>query len=319
MKFSLFFILYFLLTFPAPLVFAEKYILETPQEKLINSIGFQSPNELNFYEFKPQYKTMNGAIVSVGTFRALHYASIGNFSEAYLFDHNKLTTEFNKEHLSLISQCTDRYDYFSRLYKNPDVGKAILKLDKGIFSHEKVQKILEAEAKRIPLSTFPNTDGYLYNIARLVGDKKAYRSSFLGNDRYFHRLKIMVHANKFFVVPGSLSGSKVMPWFAKHLREKKQEISVLDISNSMDYIEKSGQEKQFFTNLVRLPFAKNSRIQYTIDGGLPRRKLFYAWSYREDSPINFVKSHASFWHPSKNILNAKNTCTSIFASLIPLN
>ncbi|MEK6705020.1 MAG: hypothetical protein AAB116_17060 [Candidatus Poribacteria bacterium] len=289
------------------------FLLEkVPAEKLDSATSSISPNELNFYNSAHQ-DVSGGALISVGTFRALNNAATGDFLEIYLLDVNESVVHFNAKHLELIARSANRYAYLSNLYHDPKVGEAIKAFDEGRATGKKVgDKISRAinKLKRLKIEPFQMQDGYVYSMHRIIQDTNTYHSSFLGSDKYFGQLKKLVDSKRIFAVPGSLSGRHVMAWLGKRLQKRGVHVSVLDISNVLDYMPRDRQKRSFANNLLRLPWSKASKIHFTIDHDrIPTVKWGYSWSYYSMSLSDFMK-HKLYWWPQELKHNNSSTCIS---------
>lgn len=267
-------VLIFILAFGS---FAEATEFQLPREELQLGIGYIKPNERQPQLSNSYLRNKKGVLVVVGTFRALHSASIGQFEEAYLLDINESVCQFNSRHLSLFSTPSDRIDYLSTLFGSSELKAKFDAFERRKISSDELRAALTTAAQQLKKGSFQNEDGYLNQMIEFILDPQVYYNTFLGNDEYFSRLKNLVDNNKIFVVTGSLSGPKVMKWLAKKLRTQNLQISVLDISNSEDYI---SQRKQYLQNLESLPFAYDGVILKTWDGDLGPGVVFgHNWTY----------------------------------------
>jgi hypothetical protein len=95
-----------------------------PSENGIQSGEYIVPNEEQTHLYKREIENISGILVSVGTFRTLFNAVMGDFSHIVMLDYDELATRFNYWNLNLIYKLQEsgldsemqRYTYLSILY-----------------------------------------------------------------------------------------------------------------------------------------------------------------------------------------------------------
>lgn len=238
-----------------------------PREKLNPTSIFIHPNEENFQLFNPFLEDAAGTLISVGTFRAFHDASIGAFDFVIFLDNNKQVHDFNRSHIEMIEHCSDRYDYLEKLFAFNGLRPLLLDYENGRLDSAQIKVILDQAIERITV-TNPGSiyllDNYLQYMAKFIADKEKYQKTFLGSDAAFTKLLKIAKHRQYLIVGGSLSGVKVMPWLARELKKQGKKVSIFNISNVFDVIRVSGDEAQFLSNLIALPFAETARVLYTV-------------------------------------------------------
>lgn len=227
------------------------------------SIHFAHPNEDEFYLFNPVLEQRGDVLMAVGTFRAFHDASMGNFSDVILFDFTKAVNDLNQRHIEIIRASSDRSDYLRRLFNDPQIPK-----------------------------------DYLQKMKQYISTKRD-SFTFLGSDEAFVRLKKLVDSDRIVSVSGSLSGLQAVAWLAIELKRLGKTISVLDISNSLDPIKSAGEVQKFLANLKALPFSEDARILFTIQnikhGGWAYQSFPYK-DYIQQLEQNLTREIASPLH-----------------------
>jgi hypothetical protein len=79
-----------------------KHLLK--EEKGVAFGAYAAPNEVRPETYSAVLESLadGGALISVGTFRALLDASMGSFDWVFMFDYDRESTEFNRTHLALL-------------------------------------------------------------------------------------------------------------------------------------------------------------------------------------------------------------------------
>ncbi len=236
----------------------------------------------------------------MGTFRAFQAAAAGRFHEAFLLDNNEGVIRFNRWHLKVLQESESRRAYLVKLFGDAGLLGAFRDYDAALAAHDPQVLHHTHESLKVKLSPLVEKgaeemstehERYLKTMAEFILDKTTYLRSFLGSDAQFLNLRAMVVAQQITVVPGSLSGTKVMNWLGDRMRAKGQVVAVLDISNAYDYIGKFGGAKQFFKNIERWPFADQARVHFTAMGS---RRSGLDWDYFSEPAAGYISAARSF-------------------------
>lgn len=265
-----------------------------PVEKLNPASIFIHPNEENFQLFNPFLEGADGVLISVGTFRAFHDASIGLFEFVIFLDITKQVNEFNRQHIEMIEHCSDRYEYLEKLFALNGLRRHILDYENGHIDSAQIKIILEHAIEQIAVAN-PGSiylvDNYLQYMAKFIGDKEKYRKTFLGSDAAFAQLQKIAKQRRYLIVGGSLSGVKVMPWLARELKNQGKKVSILNISNVFDVIRVSGDEDQFSRNLKALPYTETASILYTVQSASAASA---PWLYLKLPYLEYIRKLESY-------------------------
>lgn len=252
------------------------------------------PNEHHFYHFNSVLHGQSGALISVGTFRAFHAASQGDFSHAIILDYSDAVVDFNVGFLKLILASRDRLEFLAWLLGDPGFRKIFADFEEdrmGVSqlnyeiewalktdSYRRAQITREyfPRAMSLPISNFSDTlSNMAYSFAaavlKIYKDPFRRRQSFLGSDEAFEKLKNLAERRRIYVVHGSLSGRKTMPELARLLRQHEVPLSVLDVSNSFKYIAGVHEETQFLKNIKGFHYSPQAKVLFT-DGNLSNIK-----------------------------------------------
>lgn len=257
-----------------------------PAEPGSESGAYIIPNEQNTHLFAPVLRGKGGALISVGTFRSLNAALLGDFSHVIQFDHDSKTTAFNRAHLELIKASRDRYEYLTALLdKKPD-AKLLNDARAGRLSDaEFLTKLMAlpapssrgppaAEVQRI-LASLPHDRRAWFlpkigTLAELAQSILKFRASpdqwtlaYFGTDERFAELQKMIRAGRVIPINGDLAGARSMPALAGKLKASGIAVSAVDLSNAFQYfVEKRSAD--FIRNLRTLPLAEDASILMTI-------------------------------------------------------
>lgn len=292
-------------------------------EKLRSEIQFIAPNEYNFTDLNPLLKGSKGVLITVGTFRALHAASLANYDEVYLIDSNKVAIDFNLNHLEAISSSQNREEYLNKLFQSDKASILIQEAYANKISLKKLSKLLQSlsissEDPRGLSAQFPFSDFYQHRLIDFITNPVLFENSFLGSDNLFNRLHRLIINGKLRVLPGSIAGSKSMKWLAKNLTERQLVVSVLDISNTEEYINGNKEHINFLLNLESLPTSNNTQLIKTrSQQSLGSNYSWWKWSYVSVDLGEYLRHkrlNLEFWHkvpkriyPEK-ILSKKTRC-----------
>ena len=229
------------------------------------------PNETHNDAYDEVFKNQTGALISVGTFRTLTEAGIGNFARIYMLDLDESVSAFNRINLALIKESGgNRMKWLSRLFVGNDWyenqteangGHEISELEiytriirnnasvetgwwlrmvrewaEILKSRPDLQKEFEILTKaQVGKQFFTDRVPFDLIYAAYSKEKKWERSIF-GSDQIFSKVYSDAIANKFFVVTGSLSGSNSMVDITEDLEQSQMKVSAVDLSNAIIFI-----------------------------------------------------------------------------------
>lgn len=291
-------------------------------EKLHSEIQFIAPNEYNFTDLNKLLNKKHGVLITVGTFRALHSASLSNFDEVYLLDSNKVVNDFNISHLSSIANSPTREEYLNHLFQSDNAAKIIQDAYDKKVSFKKLSdflnsSIISSDDPRAFSSQFPFSDFYQYRLLDFIMNPDLFKNSFLGSDKLYNHLRALILREKIKVLPGSLTGTKSIKWLAKTLHEKKLVVSVLDISNAEEYIKGNKEQINFLLNLEALPTNDNTKLIKTKSQQMVGSNYsWWSWLYISANLNEFIRSkrqYIEFWFKVPRKTNLRNA-TSLKAS-----
>jgi hypothetical protein len=262
----------------------------------LNRGTFVLPNEYESWHFASSLQDKTGALISVGTFRSLTDLAYGSFSEAYLLDYDNGVVTFNRINLEMIKAARDRTDYLESFFGHHLTmqEKADIKQDparemdiwrqiasrKTLLTPPWVESLLQTDH---PLVRGPQGMSNVKRFTAILDQSELSGSGgIMSSDFAFSRIQAMARAGNIHVVNGSLNGSSSVDSIARALRAGKIKASVVDISNSMDYIlrplgaspnevENIGRANAdaLRKNLQKLPMSKNATLLLTSDSVFP--------------------------------------------------
>lgn len=263
------------------------------EEAGMASGGYIPPNEHDHGVYRPLMQGKSGALISVGTFRVLERAAMGDFSFVVMLDYDSVTTQFNEENLKLIAESADRLEYLQKLFSRKAPAELLARARSGqisaaVFFQQliqngervqaeagssvaRIQHILSAGAGlRDPgaerdITLLERLDG---EVRKAVGHASRAQNSLFGSDEIFTKVRKRVLRNEVIAIGGDLAGTKSMSDLAAALKTNKTHVSVVDLSNSIDHIQmaspyRSTPIKRLVANLRRLPLAQDALILFT--------------------------------------------------------
>ena len=218
-------------------------------------------------------------------------AGAGNFEEVYLLDSDRDVNKFNNEQLNLIARSKNRADYISQLFADPRVGAVISMYDSGNRSLKSVQTYLKSVLASVHRRDYPHffsePSGFLEVMADILVTEESYRNSFLGSDAHFNRLQDLVRKRKIYVTPANLAGGRVIDWLGNDLEARGLSVSVLDVSNSLEYIRQDQKLRTYLKNILKLPWTRDAKVLSTDYGGEITKNGF-AWQYLSDHYDSYI-------------------------------
>lgn len=257
--------------------------LEIVKDKYMNSSfanekgKFIVPNEDNYSGFS-QVKFASGVLISVGTFRSLAMASMGQFSHVVLFDADPGVVEFNKWQIEVLKRSSSVAEFLGGLAGKPEMVEYLKEMNKqdaeGAWARSVFDVLFDRELQKIrgaPRSAKADLDHatllYVGKLVRMASSDLGH--SFLTNSKKYEKLRRLALENKILVVHGSLTGDRAMKSLALKLKELNLSVGTIDVSNFFEYIIESNQSIINYTdNLEALPFEKSALVQLT-NGGYP--------------------------------------------------
>lgn len=181
------------------------------------------PNEWFDAAYKESVEGLTGVAVTTGTFRALQRVLYGNFDWMFVVDIDPKVTEFNRLNYEAIMQAGSRREYlenFPSFYQD-EFGT------------------LPPKGKNLPLLNFMNAsgqDGALISARDLPEEKRRLNQFYFNNDRLFLALKRKLKSTKTVFLKDDLTSLELAEKLAAFLKQEGLHVTLLDISNIMDYV-----------------------------------------------------------------------------------
>ncbi len=288
--------------------------MSVDQDEAMPFESYIAPNEYHNYLMEACLPKEGGALISVGTFRALNVFSSGKLSHLIMLDVAAPTVAFNKVNLQLIAKAEDRWQYLSLLLTGEGNPFLENRARKGEITFSEFVTKLYSPVRRDLVTSWeknleiPFTDEMRtsldsvvrrYFCADLISSFPMYEAggtlekSFLGNDERFNTLKRLISEDKVTVVTGNLAGEKTMSSLNRLFREKDVKVAAVDVSNVPDYLEPE-QAKAALANIRALPMREDGRIFYT--GHRPPGQGFKTspdWAYYTVPPSYSFSNHST--------------------------
>ncbi|MEK7355273.1 MAG: hypothetical protein AAB250_02410, partial [Bdellovibrionota bacterium] len=254
--------------------------------------AFINPNEPGFSAFAEITRQRTGALISVGTFRALMLGSYGHFQEIVLFDFDATIVEFNRRQIEALKISESLAEFFANLVERP--------ADVALF-----QRAIEGEAKarheilQPPLKSSTElgyrADDYVSSVFNLFDHDDG--SGFLKNGRAYLRLRRLAIEGRMHAVQGDLAGRETLKAIGKLLERNRIQVGMLDVSNSPYYIlnpRNGNLAPAYAANLASLPWAKNAVVNFTTEvHGYPGHGID-RWSYYSVPAREYAAKAATF-------------------------
>lgn len=218
--------------------------------------GFIVPNEFNYLSFTPSLRDKQNVLISVGTFRAFQAAAVGNFQYAIFMDYAQEVTLFNHYLAGVIKNSSNRLDFLDQLFEYKNVTTALDNRNESI--------VINSLALNQHSNRNSDRNQFLKAMIRIYQDDKTKNENFLTSDYLFEKLKVMIQEDRIKILNGSLSGKDTMLDLAYVLRQNKLTVSVLDISNALDYIVQYQEFNSFLANVSRLPMSPDASVLFTL-------------------------------------------------------
>jgi len=233
-----------------------------PQEPGGFSGGYIVPNEHNSHLYAPVLKGKPGALISVGTFRSLNDAAMGEFSHVVLLDQDHMTTAYNRSNVDLIANSRDRFEYLANLFgANPAEVEPLLRdVRAGRLSDKMFLGLLNSS--KVGGSRFDIGPA----LSKAAENSAQWNSTYYGSDAGFAKIRKMALDGRILAVSGDLAGARVMPAIARGLTERGIQVSAVDISNAHESVYSRWSE--FIGNLRALPLRPDASVLFTGGSGV---------------------------------------------------
>ncbi|OGS00561.1 MAG: hypothetical protein A3G41_06490 [Elusimicrobia bacterium RIFCSPLOWO2_12_FULL_59_9] len=294
---------------------------DVPEEGGVFSGAFIPPNEYDGHLFAPALKAKKGALISVGTFRALNDAALGDFSHVIIFDHDRAATAFNRRNLELILTSQDRFQYLMELFDRPlDQDLLASVRAGGIAESVFLQKLLRAPRnswnfferllmffpprprpqaravqEALEAAAWDATGSLVDSIMEFAKQPQRWQNSYFGSSGLFSAIQSQVREKRIAAVNGSLTGEMALKAVADRLKHRGIQVSVLDVSNAHQTL---NDWPRFIQNLRALPFSPNAVIVATAGWMFQPAGAVRAddgWAYFAVSAKQLLKAARGMW------------------------
>lgn len=247
------------------------------------------PNEHFDSVFRSHTKGLKGAGVTTGTFRAFQRILYGSFSWMFIVDIDPDVAPFNRLNYEAIMSAPSLREYlknFPESFKDR-YGKYPPGYDRENYYGDKTSQF--------PLYQFINEH---------VGDDglvKPYRSNrkyleafFFNSEAQFQALKRKLRKTNIVLIDGSLTSLELAIKIRSFLKREGIEVSLLDLSNVMDYIlansgnkvtAKNRQQAARLAEFIQtLPFSKAAKLFFTITQARIN-PIYQSWLRLDGTPV----------------------------------
>ncbi len=241
--------------------------------------GFIVPNEMGYLSYSSYLKGQKGVLISVGTFRAFQAAATGEFSHVVLFDYASEVVIFNRMLIEYIKQSRDRIHFLDLMFGTNRVYEKLESNNQSLLINE------------LSLNEKSEQKQFLRKIIELYRDPTTSGANFLTSDVYFQKIKKLASNNKLILVNGSLSGKESLADLSILLKQRQLKVSVLDLSNAKDYIINNKQLVNYYRNLLRLPWAENAQVLWSMPiylGFVLHESLQMNWAYFANPAMDYI-------------------------------
>jgi hypothetical protein len=239
--------------------------LEKPQS---HSSDYLVPNEDFVTAYRDTIEGRSGAMISVGTFRVFNTSQWGDFLTIG-FDYSTETQPYNESILELILEKENRIDALIEVFgKNETVE---------IVEQIKLKKISDVDFYRWLFSgrdskqeegyRFENTENLREYFSELYkSHPDQWAETVFGSEAAYQRVREKAKQGMFRFATGDLTGSINFKLLGKYLKANSIPVSVIDISNSMDYFSRAHNKKKmkaFLNNIKSMPLADDAVLLFT--------------------------------------------------------
>lgn len=241
---------------------------------------FLYPNELKAHFLSAELRKKSGILVSVGSFRGLFNATMGNFSHVFLVDNDRAILRFNRANLALLKALSQsnlaitmqRLLYVAIISQRSFTLEAIRELTNmqessrivfsRLYRELSPQSVVDSapqeldEALRYAIEKFYESDSgehpnRLFEVDDLNG--KNISMTYWQSDAAFAKLTNLINEDKISVVAGDITGAKTINSIANFAKRQKELVSVFDVSNAIDSFYKDTYAmSRFLKNVFRL-------------------------------------------------------------------
>lgn len=251
------------------------------------------PNEWFDGLYEAEVKDLSGAMISTGTIRAFQKILYGNFEWAIIVDIDPVVAKFNELNYQAITQSKSLRQYLENfpdhyftkygvMPKGVDLAMVDIS-EEFIKNHPLYQYMVKELGESIPLLSGKDDPQFA----------KYFKPFFFSSEAQFQKMRLKLETTKILHIVGSFTDPKLAVKIQKQLDSQKTSLSLIDISNIMDYI-------------LPTKFTKENRDQYTI--GLRKfleklkfasgAKAIFTTSFGEEVPI--LKTKLNFSEASEN-------------------
>lgn len=284
----------------------QEHFEEINRSEKPNGIGFIVPNEEHFYLFNSTLKNKNDVLIGVGTFRFFHDAAMGNFSYAISLDHSKQVIRFNQGLINTLKASQTRHQFLENLFGSSQIGLVLKRYEAGLLSDAKFKEVIEAQISRYQFENLNNKYRILHFFPSEVApeDLKAFslsildfllnpqkrKSTFLGSDRLFEKLKVLADADRILLVNGSITFGPTIRDLSNILRQFNLKVSALNVSNIHSELYIPPQEIfLYLKNIAQLPFAQDASILVTQSTDQKLRARLGIWTYHSVPVSDYLR------------------------------
>lgn len=219
--------------------------------------------------YKPECEGLTGAAITTGTFRAFQKILYGNFEWVFVIDINPRVLRFNKLNYQTIVEAKSRKEYlenFPDIYQRtfgeypPDYDSK-----EGKFGSEKKHPLFEMLSR-------DNAEDYLISETDFPAGKSFFDQFYFNNDQAFNELQNKLRITKIVFLQQSVTSKVAAIQIASFLNSQHIKISLLDLSNIIDYLLLTPNRTSFDTRRTRqliefirtLPLSEKTKAIFTI-------------------------------------------------------
>jgi hypothetical protein len=270
-----------------------------------NELGYQRSMRRLQQQVAP-----DGVFVGVGPEQNFHYIAAFKPSIAFIVDIRRQNAIEHLMYKALFELASDRVDFVGRLFSRPrpsglradaDVAAVFsayggTRADEQLFraTLESIQQVLITrhgfpldEKDRASLlkvfTAFRDKGPELMYVFRgtpeahptyaqlmTVADESGQRWSFLASDDGFEYVRSRQRQNLVVPVVGNFAGPKALKAIGDYVRGRNGRIELFYVSNVEPYLFAAGQSRQFYDNLLTMPFSDSATFIRTFFGATSR-------------------------------------------------
>jgi hypothetical protein len=273
---------------------APKIVDETPRKQNY-AAQFLAPNEYRIDAYIDSVANRTGAYIAVGsTFRIFNTLIWAQFDDVIGIDYEVGTTEFNKFVLKALEQSSDRYEFLATLFGKKKGAPILTEVRSHRIDDQKYYNWLMSDADFNPrapklfswngqtaLENYQmiqrqfrdfflaeeklTSDSQIDNIIlrRDAASEFLLNNSFLGSDLAYTKLLDKIRTTKFTFINGNLAGPESLLSVGANLKYRGIDVSVIDLSNALDYPMSQAALKRLVRNIRSLPLTPDAIILFT--------------------------------------------------------